>query len=108
MLGLQLADIPRRLAVDQPFRPPGIEPHHPIPHRLQPDPADPSRPGPRAALGDLGQRQQPSALPRVAGRFGQCPKPGRVIVPTKLDPRRMANLLFATIESDTRRLENPE
>jgi hypothetical protein len=68
--GAQLADIPRRLAVNQAFGPMGVEPHHPVPHRLQADPADPRRPGPRAAIVDLGQRQQPSALPSIAGRFG--------------------------------------
>ena len=70
MAGAQLADIPRRFAVDQAFGAMGVEPDHPVPHRLQPDPADPRRPGPRAAIVDLGQRQQPSALPSIAGRFG--------------------------------------
>jgi hypothetical protein len=68
--GAELADIPRRLAVNQAFGPMGVEPDHPVPHRLQPDPADPRRPGPRAAIVDLGQRQQPAALPSIAGRFG--------------------------------------
>jgi hypothetical protein len=65
--GAQLADIARRLAIDQGFGPMGVEAHHPIPHRLQPDTTDPCRLGPRAALIDLGQRQQPPALSCVAG-----------------------------------------
>jgi hypothetical protein len=83
--GLELAGIPRRLAIDQAFGPLGVEPHHPVPHRLQPDTTDPRRLGPRAALIDLRQRQQSSALPGVAGRLGHSPKPGRVIVPAKLN-----------------------
>jgi len=85
--GLELAGIPRRLAVDQAFGPMGVEPHHPVAHRLQPDTTDPRRLGPRAALIDLGQRQQPSALPSVAGRLGQSPQTGCVIVRAKLNPR---------------------
>jgi hypothetical protein len=54
VVGAQLADIPRCLAVDQAFGPMGVEPHHPIQHRLQPDPTDPRRLGPRAAVVDLG------------------------------------------------------
>jgi hypothetical protein len=84
--GLELAGIPRRLAVDQAFGSLGIEPHRPVAHRLQPDTADPRRPGPRAALIDLRQRQQPSTLPGVTGCLGHSPKPGRVIVRAKLDP----------------------
>jgi hypothetical protein len=86
MVGAQFADIPRRLAVDQTFGPMGIEPHHPVPRRLQPDPADPRRLAPRATIVDLGQRRQPAALPSVAGRFGQSPQPGCIIVCAKLDP----------------------
>jgi hypothetical protein len=86
VLGVQLAGLAWRLAINQTFRPTGVEPDHPVPYRLQSDTADPRCPGPRAALIDLRQRQQSSALPGVAGRLGQSPKPGRVVVPAKLDP----------------------
>jgi hypothetical protein len=65
--GLELAGRAWRFAIDQGFGPMGVEAHHPIPHRLQPDTTDPCRLGPRAALIDLGQRQQPPALSCVAG-----------------------------------------
>jgi hypothetical protein len=86
MVGAQLADISWRLAVDQAFGPTGIEAHHPVPHRLQPDPADPGRFGPRAAVVDLGQRQQASTLPGIAGGLGQSPQPSRIIILAKFDP----------------------
>jgi hypothetical protein len=86
VMSTQLADIPRRLAIDQAFGSMGVEAHHPVPHRLQPDPADPRRLAPRAAVVDLGQRQQASTLPGVAGGLGQSPQPGRIIVLAKLDP----------------------
>src|SRR3954465_4389692 len=40
----------RSLAVDQAFRPAGVEPHHPVPDGLQPDAADLRGFGPRAAI----------------------------------------------------------
>src|SRR3954470_13317310 len=54
MAVIQLAGVPRGLAVDQAVRPAGVEPHNPVPNRLQPDAADPRRPGPGAAIVDLG------------------------------------------------------
>ena len=54
---VQLAGVPGSLAVDQAFRPAGVEPHHPVPDGLQPDAADLRGFGPRAAIVDLGQRQ---------------------------------------------------
>jgi len=84
--GSELAGIAWCLAIDQGFRPMGVEAHHPVPHRLQPDPTDLRRFGPRAAIVDLGQRQQASALPSIVGGLGQSPQPGRVIILAKLDP----------------------
>ena len=57
----------------------GVEPHNPVPNRLQPDAADPRRFGPGAAVVDLGQRQQPPTLTRVPAPFRSL-KLGRVIV----------------------------
>ena len=84
--GLELAGIAWCRAIDQGFGSMGVEPHHPVPHRLQTDTTDPCRLGPRAALIDLGQRQQPPALSCIAGSSGQSPKPGCIIVRAKLDP----------------------
>jgi hypothetical protein len=83
---VQLAGVPGSLAVDQGFRTARVEPHNPVPKGLQPDAADPRRPGPGAAVVDLGQRQQPPTLTRVPGRFRQAPKPGGVIVLAKRNP----------------------
>jgi hypothetical protein len=102
MVGLQFADIARRLAVARAVRSAGIESHVPIPHRLQADTADLRRPVARAALIDLGQRQQPPALSGVAASLGQSGLTGCIIVRAKLDPGPMANRLFATIESESR------
>src|SRR3954467_14902963 len=70
-------------AVDQAFRPASVEPHNPVPDGLQPDAADLRGFGPRAAIVDFGQRQQPPTLTRVPARFRQGPKLGRVIVRAK-------------------------
>src|SRR3954471_9322274 len=62
---VQLAGGPGSLAVDQAVRPAVVEPHHPVPDGLQPDAADLRGFGPRAAIVDLGQRQQPPTLTRI-------------------------------------------
>ena len=67
------------LAINQPIRPAGIKPRDPfggktiprmvflpaLPHNLQTHTADPGRIAAAAAIVDLHQRQQPSALVRV-------------------------------------------
>src|SRR3954454_1555149 len=83
---IQLAGVPRSLAVDQASRATGVEPHNPVPKGLQPDATDPRRFGPGAAIVDLGYRQQPPTLTRVPARFRQCPKLGRIIVGAKGNP----------------------
>ena len=105
---VQLAGVPGSLAVDQAFRPAGVEPHHPVPDGLQPDAADLRGFGPRAAIVDLGQRQQPPTLTRVPGRFRQAPKLGCIIVRTKCNPWPHGEPPFATRESDSLRSENPK
>jgi hypothetical protein len=70
----QLGPLPRGLAVDQPGWTSSVEGHHPVPHRLKPHHADPSRIRPAAALVDLGQRQQPAALARIAACSRQTPE----------------------------------
>jgi hypothetical protein len=66
---VQLAGVPRGLAVDQALRAASVEPHNPVPNGLQPNAANPRCPGPGAAIIDLGQRQQPPTLTRIPGRF---------------------------------------
>ena len=104
---VQLAGVPGSLAVDQAFRPAGVEPHNPVPDGLQPDAADLRGFGPRAAIVDFGQRQQPPTLTRVPGRFRQAPKLGCIIVRTKCNPWPHGEPPFATRESDSLRSENP-
>jgi hypothetical protein len=43
LLGIQQRRLTRRLAVDQPLRAGRVERQHPVPHRLDPDAADPGR-----------------------------------------------------------------
>src|SRR5918995_3264237 len=104
---VQLAGVPRGLAVDQALRAASVELHNPVPKGLQPDAADPRRLGPGAAVVDLGQRQQPPTLTRVPGRFRQAPKLGCVIVRTKCNPWPHGEPPFASREADSLRSENP-
>src|SRR5215207_1641153 len=104
---VQLAGVPRGLAVDQALRAASVELHNPVPKGLQPDAADPRRLGPGAAVVDLGQRQQPPTLTRVPGRFRQAPKLGCVIDRTKCNPWPHGEPPFASRESDSLRSENP-
>src|SRR3954465_9194335 len=104
---VQLAGVPGSLAVDQAFRPAGVEPHHPVPDGLQPDAADLRGFGPRAAILDFGQGQQPPTLTRIPGRFCEGPKLGCIIVRTKCNPWPHGEPPFATRESDSLRSENP-
>jgi hypothetical protein len=70
----------RRLAIDETVRPPGIEPQHPIAHRLQTDPADARRLPARAVVVNLGKRQKAPALVRVPCLLRQPPQRQRVKV----------------------------
>ena len=71
LLRRQRRRLARGLAVDQPVRTFGVEAHHPVPHDLQPDPADPRRLRPAPAIADRRQRQQPPNLLRVPAGSGQ-------------------------------------
>src|SRR3954463_8416279 len=60
----------RRLAVDQALGPMGVELHHPVPHDLNRDPAEPGRRGAGRPLIDRGQRQKAPRLRAVLRRAG--------------------------------------
>src|SRR5512134_620845 len=60
---------PRRLAVDQPIRPPGVDGVHPIAQRLPIHAANPGGFRPTLAIADRRQRQQPA---RLVGVLGPC------------------------------------
>ena len=59
---------PGRLAVDQPIRPLGVEPKNPIANGLEPDPAEPRRLSPRAAIINPHESEK---APRDASRLLQ-------------------------------------
>ena len=65
MLLRQARHLARSLAVQEPGRSVGVEPHHPVPHDLQPD--APIRTAWRSApvIVDRGQRQKPTGLLRA-------------------------------------------
>jgi len=73
----------RRLAVDQAFRPRGVEPHHPVTDDLQRHRADPRRLGTRRAVVDRRQRQQTPCLRRIPGSARRRPQRWRLIIRTK-------------------------
>jgi hypothetical protein len=60
--GVQLARMARRLAVREPLGAMRVEPQHPVPDRLQTDPADAGCLCARAAVIDLGQCQKATPL----------------------------------------------
>ena len=66
----ELGGLARRLAVDQALGPMGVELHHPVPHDLNRDPADPSRLSAGRPVIDRGQGQKAPRLRAVLGRAG--------------------------------------
>ena len=58
----ELPGVSRRLAINQPFRPLGVELHHPITNDLERHPADLRRLRPARAFVNRGQRQKPPGL----------------------------------------------
>jgi hypothetical protein len=62
-----------RFAIDEPVRPLGVEPKHPIAKGLKTDPSKPGRVSPRAAIVNRNESQKP---PRDDSRFfGKDPSP---------------------------------
>ena len=71
---VELGGPARRLAVNQSFRPPGIETQHPVPDHLKTDITDPCRIPALAAIVNLGQRKETAALSSILRRLGQSPQ----------------------------------
>src|SRR5215211_1879213 len=95
-----------RLAVDQARGPMGIELHHPVPHDLDRDPADPGRLGAGRSLIDRGQRQQPSGLRPILGLTGDRAQGGGVEVSAERN-RHGEPPAFATLNQTRRTLKTP-
>jgi hypothetical protein len=70
----------RSISPDGPFR---VEPQHPVPDDLQPDPADPRRLGPHPAIRNHRKRKQPTHLLRVP----TVPRKAAKIVTTQIGPK---------------------
>src|SRR4051794_39141801 len=66
----ELGGLAGRLAVDQALGPLGVELHHPVPHDLHRDPANPSRLSAGCPLIDRGQGQKAPRLRAVLRRAG--------------------------------------
>lgn len=75
---VKLGRVARRLAVDQPGRPPGVEAQNPVADRLQTDPADPRRVGAGTPVADLRKREKPARLRRVLRALRKPPQIGPV------------------------------
>ena len=69
----------RRPAIDKPVRPLGVEPKRPSANGLEPDPSEPSRITPRAAIVNCNQRQ---TAPRTLPAFCESAR-ARSIGPSK-------------------------
>ncbi len=75
--------VPGRLAVQQTGGSILVEAQDPVPHRLQPNPADRGSLGPRAAAVDRGQSQKPPGLVRIARAAGNTPQLSGVVIGAK-------------------------
>ncbi len=71
---VQLRLLARLLAVDQPRRAIRVEGQHPVAHRLQAHRPNPRRIGPAAAVVDLSQSQETTALARIPADLGVPPQ----------------------------------
>ena len=81
----------RRLAVEEPVRTLRVEAQDPVPHDLEPDPANPGRLRPASAIADLGQRQEAPDLFRVSALPCQSSQFTTGKVASKLDRRGHGN-----------------
>src|SRR4051812_10526531 len=70
MRGSEFRGLAGRLAVDQARGPMGVELHHPVPHDLHRDPAEPGRRGAGRPVIDRGQGQKAPRLRAVLRRAG--------------------------------------
>src|SRR4051794_28245225 len=92
----ELGWLTRWLAVDQALGSVGVELHHPVPHDLHRDPANPGRLGAGRPLIDRGQRQQPSGLRAILGLTRDRAQGGGVEVSAERN-RHGEPPLFATL-----------
>ena len=88
LLSIQQRHLTRRLAVDQPLWAGRVERQHPVPHRLDPDAANPGRFAARPPLIDRCQRQQTPGLVRIPRRLGQRAQVLRVVILPKSHRQR--------------------
>jgi hypothetical protein len=88
LLDIQQRHLTRRLAVDQPLRAGRVECQHPVPHRLDPDAADPRRFAARPSFIDRRQRQQTPGLVRVSRRLRQRAQLSCVVILPKSHRQR--------------------
>src|SRR4051812_4453086 len=80
----ELGGLAGRLAVDQARGPMGVELHHPVPHDLHRDPADPGRLRAACPLIDRGQRQQAPRLWAILGLTSdRAPRMGIKVCPER-------------------------
>jgi hypothetical protein len=78
---IEFRGTPGRLSIDEPVRPFGVEAKNPIANGLEPDPAEPGRVSPRAAIIN---RHESEKAPRDASRFlrkSQGPKHRPIKIP---------------------------
>lgn len=74
LVGVELRRRAGRRAVNQPVRPLGVEPHHPVADDLPTHPADPGRLPARAAVIDHRQRQKAPRLVGIVRRLRKTAK----------------------------------
>ena len=68
---IQLRWLAWSLAVDEPIRPPGIEPQRPVANGLQANAANPGGITASAAIVNLRQRQKPARMPAISRPSGK-------------------------------------
>src|SRR6266849_5472629 len=79
--------VARRLAVHQASRTLGVERQNPVPHCLQPNPADLRRLGPRPAVIDRRQRQQAPRLIGIVRPLRQLAQSRGLVIPSNPNRR---------------------
>ena len=95
-----------RLAINQPFRPMGVELDHPIANDLERHPADLRRLGPARAVVNRRQRQKPPGLRPILRPPRGSPHHPRIKISPKWEWDWRTSCA-RHLESDTRRSGNP-
>ena len=102
LLSIQQRHLTRRLAVDQPLWAGRVERQHPVPHRLDPNAANPGRLAARTPLIDRCQRQQTPGLVRIPRGLGQRAQVLRVVILPKSHRQRHDTLTPYAMVKHTR------